>query len=216
MLSHCCLPTSFCMTTMIPIPKGSGSMGDMKNYSGIALSSLLSKLFDTCIIFSQFDSLLSNDLQFAYKSQTSTIQCIYSVIETVMKDSYQRDMCTLFLRFIMSTYQQMRVKCNGTTSNTFSTSNGVKQGGVISLILFNVYINELILLLSEQGVGCHLHGQFVSAFIYTDDVTLLAPTSTALNAMLEICSNFAIDFDLQFTAVKLNVCIFRRTTLQQG
>ena len=128
----------------------------------------------------------------------------------------QRDMCTLFLRFIMSTYQQMRVKCNGTTSNTFSTSNGVKQGGVISLILFNVYINELILLLSEQGVGCHLHGQFVSAFIYTDDVTLLAPTSTALNAMLEICSNFAIDFDLQFTAVKLNVCIFRRTTLQQG
>ena len=84
MLSHCCSPTSFCMTTMIPIPKGSGSMGDMKNYSGIALSSLLSKLFDTCIMFSQFDSLLSNDLQFAYKSQTSTIQCIYSVIETVM------------------------------------------------------------------------------------------------------------------------------------
>ena len=51
---------------MIPIPKGSGSIGDMKNYRGIAFSSLLSKLFDTCIIFSQFDSLLSNDLQFAY------------------------------------------------------------------------------------------------------------------------------------------------------
>ena len=58
---HCCAPTSFCIATMIPIPKGSGSMGDMKNYRGI---SLLSKLFDTCIITSQFDSLLSNDLQF--------------------------------------------------------------------------------------------------------------------------------------------------------
>ena len=65
MLSHCCAPTSFCMSTMIPIPKGSGSMGHMKNYRSIALSSLLSRLFDTCIIFSQFDSLLSNDLQFA-------------------------------------------------------------------------------------------------------------------------------------------------------
>ena len=67
MLSHCCAPTSFCMSTMIPILKGSGSMGDMKNYRGIALSNLLSKLFNTCIISSQFDSLLSNDLQFAYK-----------------------------------------------------------------------------------------------------------------------------------------------------
>ena len=95
----------------------------------------------------------------------------------------QRDMCPLFLRFVMSTYckQQMRIKWNGTTSNTFSTSNGVKQGGVLSPILFNVYINELILLLSNQRVGCHLYGQFVGNFIYVDDVTLLALTSTALN-----------------------------------
>ena len=34
--------------------------------------------------------------------------------------------------------QQMRVKWNSTTSNTFSTSNSVKQGGFLSPILFNV------------------------------------------------------------------------------
>ena len=101
MLSHCCAPASFCMSIMIPIPKRSVSMGDMKNYyRGIALSSLLSKLFDTCIISSQFDSLLSNDLQFAYKSQTSTIQCVSSVIETV---SYYIDHLrhTLFARWTL-------------------------------------------------------------------------------------------------------------------
>ena len=70
MLSHCYAPVSFCLSTMIPIPKGS----DIKNYRGIALSSILSKLFDTCVISSQFDSLYFNNLQFAYKSQTSTIQ----------------------------------------------------------------------------------------------------------------------------------------------
>ena len=64
-------------------------------------------------------------------------------------------------------------------------------------------------MLSEQGLGCHLHGQFVGAFIYADDVTLLAPTSTALNVMLETCSNFAQCYDLQF---RLNVCIFLRPT----
>ena len=46
MLSHCYTPTSFCVSTMIPIPKkGSGSMNVIRNYRGIALSSLLSKLF---------------------------------------------------------------------------------------------------------------------------------------------------------------------------
>ena len=48
-------------------------------------------------------------------------------------------------------------------------------------------------MLSEQGVGCQLHGQFVSAFIYADDV-ILFPISTHLNAMLETYSNFASDF----------------------
>ena len=53
------------------------------HYRGIVLSSLLSKFFDTCIISSQFDRLQSNDLQFAYKPQTSTIQCVSSITETV-------------------------------------------------------------------------------------------------------------------------------------
>ena len=111
-------------------------------------------------------------------------------------------MCPLFLRFLMNSYckQQMRVKWNGTISNTFSTSNGVKQGGVLSPILLNVYLDELIKMLSEQELGCRLHGQFVGAFIYVDDVTLLAPTSTALNVMLETCSNFVHCYDLQFNS----------------
>ena len=89
------------------------------------------KLFDTCFVSSQFDSLLSNDLQFTYKSQSSTIQCVFSVIETVsyyidrlghtymctldafkafdrvdllllISKLLQKHMCSLFLRFLMS------------------------------------------------------------------------------------------------------------------
>ena len=52
---------------------GSRSMNDIRNYRGIALSSLLSKLFDHCIIGNQYDSLRSDDLQFAYKSKISAI-----------------------------------------------------------------------------------------------------------------------------------------------
>ena len=51
MLSHCYTPFSFCIFTMIPIPKKiSGSMREIANYTGIALSSLLYTIFDNCII----------------------------------------------------------------------------------------------------------------------------------------------------------------------
>ena len=117
----------------------------------------------------------------------------------------------------MNTYcnQQMRAKWNGTISSTFSTSNGVKQGGVLFSILFNEYLDEFVKMLSEQGLGCYLHGQFVDAFIYADDVTLLAPTSTALNVMLETCSNFAQCYDLQFNSSKTKCMYFSKTHIDR-
>ena len=89
----------------------------------------------------------------------------------------------------------MGVKWNGSNSETISTSNGVTQGGALSPF-FNVYLNEFIELLSEQGVGCHLHGEFAGALFYANNITLLAPTSTALNSMLQTCSTFAIAYGL--------------------
>ena len=76
----------------------------------------------------------------------------------------------------------MRINWNAAISRSFDTSNGVKQGGVLSPLLSNVYLGELILLLREQGVGCHMNGMFVGAFCYADDVTLLVPTGIECNA----------------------------------
>ena len=55
---------------------------------------------------------------------------------------------------------------------------------LLLILLFTVYLDQLILALKESGIGCHLNGMFVGAFIHADDVTLLAPTSMALKAML--------------------------------
>ena len=148
-LSHCYTPTS-CVSTMIPIPKkGSGSMNDIRNYREIALSSLLSKLFDHCIICNQYDSLRSDDLQFAYKSKISAIDCVNSVNKTVnyyinnsgkvyvctldrvnlltlFKKLFKRNMCPLFLKFLIHSYcnQKMRIKWNAAISDSFDTSHG--------------------------------------------------------------------------------------------
>ena len=62
---------------MVPIPKGSiKDLTNIKNYKGIRLNSLISKLFDNCIISSNSYIFESDDLQFAYQKKTSTVQCV--------------------------------------------------------------------------------------------------------------------------------------------
>ena len=110
-----------------------------------------------------------------------------------MSDSVYYDVC------IFQTWD-IHVECK------VDTNNGVKQGKVLSPLLFNVYLDELFLL-REQGVGCHMNGMFVGAFCYADDVTLLAPAGIALNAMLDRCYRFADAQNLIFNLSKTK-CMF--------
>ena len=128
---------------------------------------------------------------------------------TLFKKLFKRNMCPLFLRFLIHSYcnQNMRIKWNTAISCSFATSNGVKQGGVLSPLLFNVYLDELILLLREQGVGCHMNGMLVGAFCYADDVTLLALTGMALNAMLDTCTRLLMHLTSYLIRLRQNVCL---------
>ena len=89
----------------------------------------------------------------------------------------------------------------------FSATNGVKQGGVLSPRLFNVYLNEFLSKLRENGLGCHMNGQFVGIFIYADDITILAPSHSSLQSMLTICDQYASRHHLIFNPTKTK-CMF--------
>ena len=67
-----------------PIIKDSnGDVSSSKNYRGIAISSLILKVFDNCILM-LFGELLSNDdLQFGFQKGCSTVQCTWAVQETI-------------------------------------------------------------------------------------------------------------------------------------
>ena len=59
-------------------------------------------------------------------------------------------------------------------SEYFKISNGVKQGGVISPLLFSCYIDNMFTQLQHSGLGCHVGPSYVEVFGYADDITLLA------------------------------------------
>ena len=116
------------------------------------------------------------------------------------------------VRFLSSWYyaQKMCARWNSSFSDSFHVSNGVRQGGVLSPMLFAVYVDSLLEMLEASGVGCYSGGCFVGAVCYADDIVLLAPCASALRVMLNICDTFASSHGLVFNAAKTQLICFRQ------
>ena len=63
-------------------------------------------------------------------------------------------------------------------------SNCVRQGSVLSPVLFSVNIDSLLDRLAESSAGCYWGHRSAGALCYADDLVLLAPTASALRQML--------------------------------
>jgi hypothetical protein len=84
-----------------------------------------------------------------------------------------RQIPSLIIRVLLNIYtgQRVRVLWNGIYSECFAVSNGVKQGGIISPILFSIYFDEVLCQLWNAGVGCCMGQFFVGALAYADALT---------------------------------------------
>lgn len=77
----------------------------------------------------------------------------------------ERGMPDVILRMMLDMYtrQQLRAVWKGCHSDTFKTLNGIRQGGVISPLLFCVYMDVLLLELENTGIGCRIGKHYYGA-----------------------------------------------------
>ena len=87
--------------------------------------------------------------------------------------------------------------------------NGVKQGGVLSPLLFAIYTNTRLKRLEEPGVGCHMGGHFTGALAYADNITLLSPSMSGLRTLSKVCEEYAIEIDVTFNGKESQLLFFR-------
>ena len=98
--------------------------------------------------------------------------------------------------------QQMHIRWGNTTTSSFFVSNGVKQGGIPSPILFNVYMDQLSVKLNASNIGGDIGGVLVNHLCYADDICLISLSSAGMQQLLNICDTYAKEHDLLYNGVK--------------
>lgn len=126
----------------------------------------------------------------------------------LFEELIKRKMHPVDLRLLLDLYQRQRCRTRwkGSTSQYFSVGNGIRQGSVISPVLFCAYLDVLLLELEKQKVGCHVGNKFFGCMAYADDIVLLSPSISGLRSMLSECENYCSKYLLQFNATK-SVCV---------
>ena len=108
--------------------------------------------------------------------------------------------------------QKMSVRWGSLLSDSFTVTNGVRQGGILSPYLFNVYMDDLSKILKTKYAGCRIGNQIINHLFYADDLVLLCPSQRGMQDLLKMCEDYAKIHDIKFNANK-SVVVIRRAKL---
>ena len=244
MLSHGHSPECLNMSTLIPIPKdGDICCSDnyrgialsscvvklmeiilmSKSNTSIATSEL-QFAYKAKHSTSQCTLLLKETVNYYLNRNSDVYGCLIDASKAfdriqhdkLFKILLERNVPICVVRFLLNSYgqQQLRVRWRDGLSDPFGASNGVKQGGIFSPVLFCLYIDILLDRLKALGVGCHIGNNYLGALSYADDLTLLSPCIYALKRMLTVCENFANEFNLMYNPKKSQCIHFTRSYVE--
>ena len=105
-------------------------------------------------------------------------------------------------------HQIVNVKYLNSISESWSITNGVRQGGVLSGLFFCIYIDSLINSTTDLKLGCKLGIMNANIIVYADDIVLLAPSASSLQTMINHVNIEVNKLNLQFNVVKSKCMLF--------
>ena len=225
------IPDEFNVSLVTPIPKKSEilSPGDARP---ISISSVMANLLEALILDKSFFLRNTSINQLGYKSNTSCKHAFFLVNEVInyytsgkspmyiasldatkafdklwragMFYKLKNRMHPGLWRVLYTYYTKSMiiVKYNGQRSELIRTTEGVKQGGILSPFLFNFFINDLLTECLSQNIGAKIGDSNLSIIGYCDDLILLSPVAKHIELLLKTCELFANKWKMEFNAKK--------------
>ena len=128
---------------------------------------------------------------------------------TLLQKLKERLLPACFIRVISCWYDKLYsvVRWNSVYSREFKACAGVRQGSILSPILFNVYVDDLIVQLSNSGYGCHIGCSFMGCR-YADDLLLMSPSIIGMQHLLDLCTVYGRLHNIIFNALKTVIFAF--------
>ena len=96
---------------------------------------------------------------------------------------------------------------DGHLSQPFDTNEGLRQGSVLSPLLFSIFIADVIDEWRRRGLGVRIGGRLLGGLLFADDIVLIADTADHLQQAMDIMSEHARRWRYRFSNSKCAVVV---------
>ena len=114
-------------------------------------------------------------------------------------------------RVLKSIYKTVEscVRIDGNLTDWFPVDTGVRQGCVLSPLLYAFFINGLVKELNELDIGIQVEGgKKVCALLYADDIVMMTENRVELQKMLDVVAKYAKKWRFELNPKKSEVVVF--------
>ena len=105
----------------------------------------------------------------------------------------------------------MFVRWGDTCSISFCVTNGVKQGGIISPMLFILYMDDLSLTLNCSGIRGYIGTTLMNHLCYANDLCLISLSSSGMQQLLIFVKNMHLSTSYYIMDQSHLYCVLNKT-----
>lgn len=116
------------------------------------------------------------------------------------------------LTALQSIYRNVQccVNINGAKTDYFNVSSGLKQGCLLSPVLFNMFTNDLVMELKQSGCGLNIGvRELLCVLCYADDLVCVAENEEDIQKMLNIIKSWCDKWSMAVNTKKTQIVHFR-------
>ena len=118
--------------------------------------------------------------------------------------------CFNIIKHIYSS-DKASIKSGSTRSDFFGLNLGVRQGCILSPLLFNLFLSDLAKKFESMSEKFELNHTGINSLFWADDLVLLAKSKEDLDKMLKILEEYCRENEIAINTRKTKCMIFNKT-----